>query len=392
MVMPPETGKRTPPGQMELVAAILMGGLGITQVVAMPLLATLIASAFQIEGADSGLIGLANLLGTALGSLIVTIWLHHLPLRRTVIVSALIAVAAQIAVAVMAGFTGIILLEAVSGIGAGVLIALSAAIVGASANPDRGFAFILTLQAGVAVLVLLVIPVLAEAYSLLEVMIFLASTQALLIPVGLTMRYGPIAEKALKTSEASGSPVQASILLRAASYFVFSAAVGVLWVFSGILGSMAEIDDAPLGHALAFGNVAAIAGSLLAAIITSRFGRISPILAVCLTLALSALLFAADMTLIQFYLASSLFLFAWGGGLPLLMGSVAAADATDRVTSLLPVLAFAGMGVGPALVGIVPGSSGLFQQVSYTTIGLVALAFCLLVSAHTVARLRKGLG
>ena len=52
MVMPPETGKRTAPGQMELVAAILMGGLGITQVVAMPLLATLIASAFQIEGAD----------------------------------------------------------------------------------------------------------------------------------------------------------------------------------------------------------------------------------------------------------------------------------------------------------------------------------------------------
>ena len=321
MVMPPETGKRTAPGQMELVAAILMGGLGITQVVAMPLLATLIASAFQIEGADSGLIGLANLLGTALGSLIVTIWLHHLPSRQTVIVSALIAVAAQIAVAVMTGFTGIILLEALSGVGAGVLIALSAAIVGASANPDRGFAFILTLQAGVAVLVLLVIPVLAEAYSLLEVMIFLASTQALLIPVGLTMRYGPIAEKALKTSEASGSPVQASLLLRAASYFVFSAAVGVM----------------------------------------------------------------------KFYLASSLFLFAWGGGLPLLMGSVAAADATDRVTSLLPVLAFAGMGVGPALVGLMPGPSGLFQHVSYTTIGLVVLAFCLLVSAHTGSQPRKHL-
>ncbi|MEM5516387.1 hypothetical protein WNY37_05455 [Henriciella sp. AS95] len=392
MVMPPETEKRTQPGQLELIAAILMGGLGITQVVAMPLLATLIASAFQIEGADSGLIGLANLLGTAFGSLLVTVWLHRLPLRRTAIVSALFAFAAQIAVPFITDFTGIILLEALAGIGAGVLIALSAAIVGASANPDRGFAFILTLQAGVAVLVLLVIPFLAEAYSLLEVMVFLASTQALLIPVGLTMRHGPIAEKALKTSEASGSRFQMTLLLRAASYFVFSAAVGVLWVFSGILGSMAEIADAQLGQALAFGNVAAIAGSLLAAMITSRFGRLAPILAVCLTLALSALLFTADMALMQFYIASSLFLFAWGGGLPLLMGSVAAADSTDRVTSLLPVLAFAGMGVGPALVGLAPGASGLFQQVSYTTIGLVVLAFCLLVSAHTGPNSKKYIG
>ena len=40
-----ETDMRSPPGRMALVAAILMGGLGITQVVAMPLMAALIASA-----------------------------------------------------------------------------------------------------------------------------------------------------------------------------------------------------------------------------------------------------------------------------------------------------------------------------------------------------------
>lgn len=386
-----KTGALQPSGPTrgEVIAAILIGGLGVTQVVAMPLLTNLIAQAFEVAETDSGLVGLANLLGTALGSLFVTGLLQRLPFRFTSILAALLACVAQLGVALVPDFNGAILMEALAGFGAGILLALSAAIVGASRNPDRGFAFILTLQALVAVIVLLVIPALGGASALLPVGIFLAGVQLMLLPASWALRRSTfkVARESEVTAEAS--MLHPAVLLKAASYFVFSAAVGVLWVFAGVLGSVAGLSDGAIGQALAVGNVAAIAGSLLAALITSRFGRIVPVLTVCLAVFLSVALFTEHMDLGLFYAASALFLFAWGGGLPLMMGIVAEVDPTERVTSLLPVLAFAGMGIGPACVSLFPEVQGLFVRVSVCTYFLTLLSFGLFIVAHLLWRKKR---
>lgn len=370
------------PGRAEVLAAILIGGLGVTQVVAMPLLASLIAEAYGVAEINSGLVGLANLLGTAAGSLCVTIWLQRLPVRLTSIIAALLACLSQTGAALMPDFNGAILMEALAGGGAGILLALSAAIVGASGNADRGFAFILTLQALIAVIVLLAIPALGGASALLPVGLFLAGMQLLLVPASLALRRNPFAAAEARETDEETSMFHPGVLLKAGSYFVFSAAVGVLWVFAGVLGSVAGLSDGSIGQALAVGNVAAIAGSLLAALITSRFGRVGPVLTVCLTVALSVLLFTDHMSVGHFYAASGLFLFAWGGGLPLMMGIVSEVDPTERVTSLLPVLAFAGMGVGPALVSLFPEAHDLFLRVSVSTLSLTILSFGLFIVAH----------
>ena len=299
------------PGRGEVLAAILIGGLGVTQVVAMPLLASLIAEAYGVPEINSGLVGLANLLGTAAGSLCVTIWLQRLPVRLTSIIAALLACLSQTGAALMPDFNGAILMEALAGGGAGILLALSAAIVGASGNADRGFAFILTLQALIAVIVLLAIPALGGASALLPVGLFLAGMQLLLVPASLALRRKPFAAAEARETDEETSMFHPGVLLKAGSYFVFSAAVGVLWVFAGVLGSVAGLSDGSIGQALAVGNVAAIAGSLLAALIPSRFGRVGPVLTVCLTVALSVLLFTDHMSVGHFYAASGLFLFGF---------------------------------------------------------------------------------
>ncbi len=374
------------PARAEVLAAILIGGLGVTQVVAMPLLASLIAEAYGAAEIKSGLVGLANLLGTAAGSLCVTIWLKRLPVRLTSISAALLACLTQLGVALVPDFNSAVLMEAFAGVGTGILLALSAAIVGASKNADRGFAFILTLQALIAVIVLLAIPALGGASALLPVGLFLAAVQLLLVPASLALRQSPFTAAQESRAVTEALMLHPDVLLKAASYFVFSAAVGVLWVFAGVLGSVAGLSDGPIGLALAVGNIAAIAGSLLVALITSRFGRIGPVLTVCLTVALSVLLFADDMSVARFYAASGLFLFAWGGGLPLMMGIVSEVDPTERVTSLLPVLAFAGMGIGPALVSLFPEAYDLFLRVSVSTLYLTVLSFSLFIIAHLVWR------
>ncbi|MBR9808463.1 MAG: MFS transporter [Alphaproteobacteria bacterium] len=370
------------PGRREVTAAILMGGVAVSQIVAMPLLATLVANAYGMGESAAGFIGLANLLGTATGSLVVTICLRRLPFRVSAVSAAFLACSAQFAVALMPGFQSALFMEVIAGFGAGILLALSAAIVGGSSDPDRGFAFILTLQAIVAVVLLLVIPGLTNEAGLLPVMAFMACFQAFLIPIGLALG------GKLKTVESQGhiskdaSAFRPAVLLKAAAYFLFSAAVGVLWVFAGALGLSAGLPDSVIGKALAVGNVAAIAGSLLAAVITSRFGRVGPVVVTGLFIVLSVLLLAPGMSVSTFFVATGLYLFAWGAGLPLMMAAVADVDTSDRVTSLLPVLAFAGMGVGPALVSLGSETGSLFHQVSITANTLVAVSIILFGFAH----------
>ena len=154
------------PGLHALVGAVLIGGLAVTQIVAMPLLAAIVAGAFDAGSAGAGLIGLGNLFGTAAGSLFVTLFLPSLRPRQTALVATVLACASQFLVGIVSHVCAApVLLEAIAGAGAGVLLALSSAIVGASANSDRGFGFILALQALVAVVVLLVLPILQARFQ-----------------------------------------------------------------------------------------------------------------------------------------------------------------------------------------------------------------------------------
>lgn len=377
------TSSEPTPG--EVLAAILLGGFAVTQIVAMPLLAPLLAGAFGVSGEATGLIGLGNLLGTALGSLLVTLRLKSLPPRRTTLVSTLLACIAQLAICVVPNFSGAIIMESLAGFGAGVLLALSAAIVGASKNPDRGFAFILALQAAVAVIVLLAIPALSAAGALFPTLAFMVVMQGVLVPAAWLLRRTSSSLEASQSDGQGGQREKVTVVLLAGSYFAFSAAVGVVWVYSGVLGGMAGLAAGPIGQALAIGNVAAVIGSLLAALIATRFGRLLPLASVCAILLGGVIFFQAGMSLSDFYVASNLYLFAWGCGLPLFMGAVAEADSTERVTALLPVMSFAGMGVGPAVASMLPGG-GLFFQVIAATIGFVIAALALAGAGRGLAR------
>lgn len=375
-------------GMAPEVGAILLGGLAVTQIVAMPLLVPIIAGAFHVDAAAAGLIGLANLLGTAVGSLFVTIFLPKLRPRTTAIYAALFACVSKICVGAAPNFMGAVLLEALAGVGAGVLLALSAAIVGETKNSERGFGFILALQALVAVFVLLVLPGLSTAMGLMPVVLFLTALQLLLLPASFLLA-DQVSQPVPQKATTSARRIPSTVWLYATAFFSFSVAVGVIWVFSGILGGLAGIDVNKVGHALAIGNIAAIVGSLIAAATTTRFGRLFPLFSVSAILIAGVSLFSPGMTLLVFYLASNLYLFAWGGGLPYFMGAVAEDDSSGRVTAVLPVISFAGMGVGPMLVPVFPAAN-LFSQVLGTTLMAGILAIIVSLMARILQRKRMG--
>lgn len=375
-----------PPVLSEMLAAILMGGLGVTVIVSMPLLGPLFGHHFGVVGADIGIVSLANLLGTAAGSLFVTIRLDRLPWRRTSLVAAVLALTAQLLVAAMPGFVAAAVLETVTGLAAGVLLALSSAIVGQAGQSDRGFAFILALQAVVAVGCLVGLPVVAERAGAPVAFAAVALPFLAILPAAFLLR--PAANRHPAGPDApSGGGWNRGVLALVAAHFLFSASVGILWTFSAVLGGMSGLADIPMGLSLAVGNVAALFGSLAAAAINLRYGRILPLGIVSLLLLVSAALFATETDMMRFNLACALYLLAWGGGMPFFMGAVSQFDRGDRITALLPVLAFAGMAAGPAIVVMMPGMN-LFQAVAWATAALALFAFALIAAVSMGARTR----
>ena len=367
-----------PPALSEMLAAILMGGLGVTVIVSMPLLGPLFGHHFGVAGADIGIVSLANLLGTAAGSLVVTIRLDRLPWRRTSLIAAVSALIAQLLVAAMPGFAAAAVMETVTGVAAGVLLALSSAIVGQAGQSDRGFAFILALQAVVAVGCLVGLPVLADRAGAPAAFAAVALPFLAILPATFLLRRAPSRHRA-GPAAVPGARWNRAVLALVTAHFLFSAAVGILWTFSAVLGGMSGLADIPMGFSLAVGNVAALFGSLAAAAINLRYGRILPLGIVSLLLLASAALFAADTDMMRFNAACALYLLAWGGGMPFFMGAVSQFDRGDRITALLPVLAFAGMAAGPAIVVMMPGLN-LFQAVAWATAALAILAFALIAS------------
>ena len=382
----PETlpAQAGPPVLSEMVAAILMGGLAVTVIVSMPLLGPLFGHHFGVDGADIGIVSLANLLGTAAGSLYVTIRLDRLPWRRTSLLAAGFALLTQLLVAVMPGFAAVAVLETVTGLAAGVLLALSSSIVGQAGQSDRGFAFILALQAAVAVGCLIGLPVLAERAGPPVAFGAVAIPFMAILPAALLLRTTASRHQA-EPGEPSGGRWNRAVLALVTAHFLFSAAVGILWTFSAVLGGMAGLADMAMGLSLAVGNVAALFGSLAAAAVNLRYGRVLPLGIVSLLLLASAALFAAETDMTRFNAACALYLLAWGGGMPFFMGAVSQFDRGDRITALLPVLAFAGMAAGPAIVVVLPAPD-LFQAVAWTTAMLAVLAFALVVAVSLGTR------
>lgn len=373
------------PSAGETLIAIIMGGLAVSSVVALPLVGPMLADIHARPADAVGLVGFANLAGTALGSLVVTLYLRVLPWRRTAVLACLTAFVCQWAVSWMPRFGSLLALELLAGVGAGLLLALSAAIIGAGRNPDRGFAYILALQAVTAVGVLVGLPLVFELWGLVGAMLLVALpflAVAVLCP-GLRPAHSPARQV---DAQPDTRTVPTKAIAIAASHFMYSAAVGIPWVYAGSLGKLASLSDGDIGAGLAVGNLAAIAGSLSAAGLGVRLGRRGPILLLGVLIIVGTALLTPANGLPGFYIGCALYLFAWGAGLPFFMGGAAYNDDFGRVTSLMPMLAFAGMTAGPVLVTLFPAGT-LYNSVMLTlsavTIASIAGSFFALRPAYS---------
>lgn len=336
----------------------------------LPFFVGLQVSAGGLTQAQAGSLGSAYLVGFSLASLTGLWWVPRFNWRVLIAAAAAIIVLCLFTLAETGSYSVSIGSVFVIGLMMGGFWTIAYRIFGASANPDRSFATGIVVAYTFLALVSYVVGqfvvpdhgLRGSAYLLGAVIVVLGFS-ALLVPSG-------ISEDPGKSTAISYRPplrVALALLGILATGFAFAA----VWAFAERIGVAAGFDSSRISPVVATNLLASAAGSVLATVLGTRFGRRRALL-VGMALMVAAIIALSWSETYWLYAMGIVGLgFTIGFVLPYQMGALAALDAEGRFVVLISAAQGIGSAAGPALGGAAVDAGGLQSLLITAVVALV---------------------
>lgn len=347
----------------------------------LPFFVGLQVSAGGLTQAQAGSLGSAYLVGFSLASLTGLWWVPRFNWRVLIAAAAAIIVLCLFTLAETGSYSVSIGSVFVIGLMMGGFWTIAYRIFGASANPDRSFATGIVVAYTFLALVSYVVGqfvvpdhgLRGSAYLLGAVIVVLGFS-ALLVPSG-------ISEDPGKSTAISYRPplrVALALLGILATGFAFAA----VWAFAERIGVAAGFDSSRISPVVATNLLASAAGSVLATVLGTRFGRRRALL-VGMALMVAAIIALSWSETYWLYAMGIVGLgFTIGFVLPFQMGALAALDAEGRFVVLISAAQGIGSAAGPALGGAAVDAGGL-QSLLITAVVALVIGAILFLSIAT---------
>ena len=327
--------------------------------------------------AQAGSLGSAYLVGFSLASLTGVWWVAKFNWRLLVAGAAAIIVLCLFTLAGTDSYG--VSIASVFGVGLmmGGFWTIAYRIFGASANPDRSFAIgIVVAYTALALVSYVVGQFVVPDYGLkgsaylLSAVIIVLGFSALLVPSGA----GEVAGEAAAISYRPPPRVAWALLGILATGFAFAA----VWAFAERIGVAAGFDSSQISPVVASNLLASAAGSVLAMLLGTRFGRRRTLLAGMMLMVAAILALSWSETYGLYAIGIVGLGFTVGFVLPYQMGTLAGLDTEGRFVVLITAAQGIGSAAGPALGGVAVDMGGLQSLVFAAVIALVLGAFLFL--------------
>ena len=182
---------------------------------------------------------------------------------------------------------------------------------------------------------------------------------------------------------AQGSSTNAWVALGV--MLVWCTGLGAIWAFIKLIGGAAGLASDEVGLALGISTGVATVGALTASVLADRVGRIIPVTVALLVQVAMVALLQGEMSFVRFLVTAAVFQSFWNLTGPYVMGTIATADVTGKVSLLIPTAQIGGFFLGPLVAGQFLTGQG------YGPANTVAIACCLAALAifiPTALRLR----
>jgi predicted MFS family arabinose efflux permease len=348
-----------------VIAAQVIGGLFAQM---SPFVIAGLMDGLSLSERDAGIVTSVELLALAFTAISIAPVLPRFSYRRVCIAAVGLTLLAQGASIIAGGWTALILLRTLAGVGEGALYAMSLSIVASQCrNPEKVFGFFQLVWALGSVPLFSIGGELTAAFAHRGVFALLGGVTLALAPLLLLVPdTRPFKEEEAALDAETISPLVGTLLL--AAILLFVAVSAALYAFSAPLGERAGMETTAVGYTLTIASFVGLIGAAAATALNVRLGRAIPISAFCLGYALIALVLCLwqNSTAYVIALVGSVILYYFS--MPYLFGLAAAIDRSGCWAAAAGSAYLLGFAAGPVLGGVVIAASG------YTSLGAVCVA------------------
>jgi predicted MFS family arabinose efflux permease len=240
----------------------------------------------------------------------------------------------------------LLVLRMVTGVAAGSVMAACLAVIGASGNPERNFAWWAVGQLTLGAAVLALLP--TVSIGVRASMIFMGLAMAVAASLPLADWLGVPAQIAGDRHTAAPK-LTLGATTGLVAVLTFYLAIGGVWTYVGTVGAANNVPPALIAHDLSIASLFGIAGCVVAALIGGRLRRSIPMCTGYFLLVAVIGALGLPSGNCGFAISTFVLLFAWLLSLPSLLASVAAHDPSGRLSVMTNLMIGAGLGLGPVL-------------------------------------------
>ena len=279
-----------------------------------------------------------------------------------------------------------------------VIYGIGTTVLGDTSRPARWYGLKIAAEAGLGAILLLILPgAVIARWGFEGLMAAMAAVLVLLSPMLLKLpaRGTKGAQSIESADQRPISPsLRLALWLGLSSITAYLFCTTMIWAFIERIANDAGFDPVVTGNLLSLGLVLAIGGSLLATVMGDRWGLAGPFSVSVAGLLVSIGLLYGIASPATFLVATCLFTFAFGLGIPYMVAIVAQLDVDGRFVVLTVPAIGIGVMLAPALGGMLTGIGGHTALLLAGGLSvLVALTLALLalgVGMPCAKRLRAG--
>jgi len=331
----------------------------------LPQLVGAVAEQFTLDERQMGLFASSDLIGYSIGSISSFFWIRRVNWRMASLISVVIMVLGNWFSPMISEYLVIIVVRILTGIGQGMAVAITLAVVADSTRTDRNFALYLIITLIVGAVGVMLLPDMMAKYGARP--IYWGQILCALLALPFIFKWLP--GNGIDYEEESSGGFNKSIYLSLFSVLLLYVGYGGLWALAERIGNISGLTPEYIGWCLSISLLWAIVGLLIPILFELKFGRLLPISLSILSLCVFGLLMFWDTSKTGFLIAVSVGSFGINLILPYVTGVIGENDSSGKGVIMVTPMYSIGFALGPAIL------SFFIINDDYTYVGYVASAF-----------------
>ncbi len=360
-----------PNGEVARVLLSFLATAGLFYVNIMPALVDGLIDGLGFTNQQAGFVGSANVYGAALGAFSVVFVIRRINWKTAAVGLLIGMILCDVVSLYITDPYVLIVMRFFHGTVGGFLVGIGFAVISRTTQVDRTFGYLLTIQFGLGGLGLMYLPPLVPVYGTSVLFLALSAFSLVTLLMLPFLSDYPIREEAVKipgqgkthSYKLLGLALLATFLFQAANMGVYAYVIGV----ARHAGLEMDFISSTLGVAAWI----AIIGSVLVIIMSTRFGRLYPVLAATFLTAVGTWVLHYSETPSMYWIANVGVGITWAFVISYLLGLCAEFDVSGQMAALGGFASKMGLASGPLAAAFLVGDNDYGSLITIASVLLI---------------------